>query len=173
MVKRIFGRSSALLLLTAVLAIPFAANAQSVPMKLRYQGTFPAPTLVTVDPLVVHTTDQLGGIGTHLGHFTAVYPHDVNFTAGTFTGTATFTAANGDTMIVKLEGTGTPTSATTWAVNMTGTILGGTGRFVDAIGNLSGTGTVDLSTLTVQVTLQGLINKDDVRLDDDISLISG
>ena len=152
----------ALIATAAVLAIPTAAHAQAVPIQLRYAGTFTAPTVVSFNPLIVQTTDQLAGEGSHLGRFTAEYPHLVNFTAGTFAGTATFRAANGDLLVMELGGTGSPTSATTFAVGLVGTIVGGTGRFEDAVGSVAGTGTVDLAALEVIATLDGTINKHDL-----------
>ena len=86
----------------------------------------------------------------------------LNFTAGTFAGTATFTAANGDLLMIELGGTGSPTSATTFAIELVGTIVGGTGRFEHAVGGVTGTGTVDLAALRVNATLDGTINKDDL-----------
>jgi hypothetical protein len=77
----------------------------------------------------------------------SVSTHCVDFVAGTFSGTATFTAANGDQLLVLLEGKAGEYPACTpiCAVTFTGTITsGGTGRFVDADGTLSGPGTVDL-----------------------------
>lgn len=145
-----------------LLTFPTAAHTQTVPIRLHYAGSFTAPTVVSFDPLIVHTTDQLAGVGSHLGSFTAEYPHLVNFTAGTFAGTATFTAANGDLLIIELGGTGSATSETTFAIELVGTIVGGTGRFEDAVGSVTGTGTVDLAALRVNATLDGTINKDDL-----------
>jgi hypothetical protein len=90
----------------------------------------------------------------------------VNFTAGTFAGTATFTAANGDLLVMELGGTGSPTSVTTFAIVLDATIVGGTGRFEDAAGSLAGTGTVDVAALQVIATLSGTINKNDLRFVD-------
>ena len=53
----------------------------------------------------------------------ATYPHCVNFAAGTFSGTATFEAANGDQLFVDLGGSADdPTCTTNGAVSFTGTI---------------------------------------------------
>jgi hypothetical protein len=40
-----------------------------------------------------------------------------------------------------------------------GTIIGGTGRFEDAEGTLTGTGTVDLIASTITAAFKGTINK--------------
>jgi hypothetical protein len=117
------------------------------------------------DPLTAATTDSLAGVGTHLGHFTGTYPHQVNFATLTFSGIPTFTAANGDELTMQLGGTASPspTSATTFGINLQGTITGGTGRFAGAAGSVTGTGTVDLVNSQVRAGLQGLINKEDIQ----------
>ena len=83
-------------------------------------------------------------------------------TSGTFAGTATFTAANGDLLYIELGGTGVPLSPTTFSVQFTGKIVGGTGRFEGAAGSVAGSGTVDLLLLQVEATLTGKIDKDDL-----------
>jgi hypothetical protein len=91
---------------------------------------------------------------------TATYPHCVDFDLGTFSGTATFTAANGDKLRVLLEGSADDRACrTTCGVSFTGTITGGTGRFEGAQGTLTGTGTVDLTASTITAQLTGTINK--------------
>jgi len=154
---------AATFLSVALLAVP-AAAAEVVPITLKYAGTFE----VTLDDPncedgEVPITDTLTGTGSHLGRLTATYPHCVDFVAGTFSGTATFTAANGDQLLVLLEGKAGEYPACTpiCAVTFTGTITsGGTGRFVDADGTLSGPGTVDLGASTITAVLTGTINKD-------------
>ena len=151
---------AAALLCVALFATP-AAAAVTVPINLKYAGTF---KVTPGDPSPcdgVPVTDTLTGTGSHLGLFTATYPHCVNFAAGTFSGTATFTAANGDQLVVVLEGSAEdPTCTTTCVVNFTGTLSEGTGRFEGAEGALTGTGTVDLIASTIKATLKGAINKD-------------
>jgi hypothetical protein len=147
----------------AVFAAP-APAAVTVPITLTYAGTF---EVTPGDPGPcdgVPLTDTLTGTGSHLGLFTATYPHCVNFAANTFSGTATFKAANGDLLFVLLGGSADdPTCSTTTGicdVSFTGTIVGGTGRFDGAEGTLTGTGTVDLSASTITAALQGTIKRD-------------
>ena len=94
------------MLLLALLAVP-SASALSVPITIKSAGTFnfTGPTC-TAGELAV--TDTLKGTSSHLGLLTATYPHCVNFADGTFTGTATFQAANGDELIVLLGGSADP-----------------------------------------------------------------
>lgn len=64
----------------------------------------------------------------------------------TFTNTATYTAANGDELhTITTDGTATP-SATGLTLAGTETAVGGTGRFVNASGTATMTGTVRFDT---------------------------
>jgi hypothetical protein len=155
---------AAALLCVALFATP-AAAAVSVPITLTYEGTF-GLTSELPDCTGVPVTDTLTGTGSHLGLFTATYPHCVDLNTGQFAGTATFTAANGDELVVDLAGVAPdPTCRTDCDIRFeTGTITGGTGRFEGAEGTLAGAGKVTLveATLTgtVTATLEGTINKD-------------
>jgi hypothetical protein len=147
-----------------VLASPAGASAPAavtMPITLNYAATF---VVTPGDPSPcegVPITDTATGTGSHLGRFTATYPHCVNFAANTFSGTATFTAANGDLLFVLLGGSADdPTCTTVCDVSFTGTIVGGTGRFEGAEGTLTGTGTVDLIASTITAAFEGTINKE-------------
>ena len=148
-----------------VLASPAGSSAPAAvtaPITLNYAATF---EVTPGDPSPcegVPITDTATGTGSHLGRFTATYPHCVNFAANTFSGTATFKASNGDLLFVLLEGSADdPTCTTTGIcdVSFMGTIIGGTGRFEGAEGTLTGSGTVDLIASTVTAALKGTINK--------------
>jgi hypothetical protein len=149
--------------LFAVLFAAPAPAAVTVPITFHYAGTF-AVTPGDPSPCAgVPLTDTLTGTGSHLGQFTATYPHCVNFAANTFAGTATFTAPNGDLLVVLLGGSADDPAcpaAGICAVTFTGAINGGTGRFEGAGGTLTGTGTVDLNASTVTAALTGTINRD-------------
>jgi hypothetical protein len=138
--------------------------AVTVPITFKYAGTFEVTPGDPSPCAGVPLTDTLTGTGSHLGRFTATYPHCVNFATGTFSGTATFTAANGDLLFVLLGGSADDLACTTTTgicpVSFTGTISGGTGRFEGAGGTLTGTGTVDLNASTVTAALKGSINND-------------
>jgi hypothetical protein len=151
---------AATFLCVALFAVP-AAAAVSVPITFKYAGTFEVTPRDPSPCEGVPITDTLTGTGSHLGRLTATYPHCVNFAANMFSGTATFTAANGDQLSVDLGGSAeNPACTTNCAVSFTGTITGGTGRFEGAEGTLAGTGTVDLNASTITATLTGTINKD-------------
>lgn len=141
-------------------AVPSAA-AVEVPITMNFAGTFELFSGPACDS-GIPVTDTVTGISSHLGQMTGTYPHCVNFAAATFSGTATFVAANGDELIVLLWGfADDPTCTTICDVEFTGSITGGTGRFVGAQGSLAGTGTVNLNpgVFTVESMLTGTINK--------------
>jgi hypothetical protein len=146
-----------------VLASPAGASAPAAvtaPITLNYTATFTVTPGVPSPCGGVPITDTATGIGSHLGRFTATYPHCVDFAANTFSGTAMFKAANGDLLFVLLGGSADdPTCTTTCGVSFTGSIIGGTGRFEGAEGTLTGTGTVDLVASTITAAFQGTINK--------------
>jgi hypothetical protein len=151
---------AATFLCVALFAAP-AAAAVTVPIKVKYAGTFEVTPWEPSPCEGVPITDTLTGTGSHLGRLTATYPHCVNFAANTFSGTATFKAANGDQLFVVLGGEADdPACMTTCGVDFTGTIIGGTGRFDGAEGTLTGPGTVDLTASTITAALTGTINKD-------------
>src|SRR4029453_17070581 len=108
------------------------------PLKIDYAATFNGYTVVSLDPFVGSVVDTMSGTATLLGHYTGTYPHLVNFSVGTFSGTATFKAANGDLLVIELGGTGQSTGATTFAVSFSGTVAGGSGRFAGAYGTVTG-----------------------------------
>jgi hypothetical protein len=147
-----------------VLASPAGASAPAavtVPITLNYAATFEVTPGDPSPCAGVPITDTATGTGSHLGRFTATYPHCVNFAANTFAGTATFNAANGDQLVVFLGGwADDPTCMTTCDVSFTGTIMGGTGRFEGAEGILTGTGRVDLGASTITAAFTGTINKE-------------
>ena len=122
----------AAMLLTAVLAVPAAAQKQ-VPFKGSLQGHEtdtpeggPPPTTLNVDG---NTT----GIATHVGQFSFSYQLTVTLENGTATGSAHLIAANGDSIYTTVAGssemTATPGVASITEIN---TITGGTGRFSGA-----------------------------------------
>ena len=75
-----------------------------------------------------------------------------------FTGTATFTAANGDQFFTQFTGLSTPTGPTTSRGDINHTIIGGTGRFSNATGTLTGLALVTVGNPTNTVSYEGWIN---------------
>ena len=96
----------AAIILMAVLAVPAAAQKQ-VPFK----GTMQGPDTDTCySPPYVCVTTNGKGIGTQLGQFTFTLLNTVNITNGTDAGSATWSAANGDTITTTHVGLGEPTA---------------------------------------------------------------
>ena len=73
-------------------------------------------------------------------------------------GTATFTAANGDKFYTQFRGTSTPTGNGTSRGDIYHTIIGGTGRFQNATGNLTGVALVNATNPTNTVSYEGTLN---------------
>ncbi len=101
------------------------------------------------------------GHATHLGESMFVANATVNFSTPppfAIAGTAVFTAANGDQFYTRFTGTSTPTGPGTLRGVINHTITGGTGRFEDATGSLTGIALVNAANPTNSVTYEGSIN---------------
>ena len=124
-----------MIILAAALAVPAAAQ-QQLPFKGALQGK--DADVPTGDPstLIVRTSGT--GIGTHIGQFSFSQETTVNFLNNTDTGSAHFTAANGDSIYTTIAGSGEFTDIPD-VVRITEihTITGGTGRFSGAGGSFS------------------------------------
>jgi len=121
------------MILTAGLAVPAAAQ-QQVPFKGAMQGhdTDSNPTNTTV----VVTTNGTG-LGTHLGEFSFTQVTTVTFANGTNKGSATWIAANGDSIFTTILGSGEFLPSGLISITEINTITGGTGRFVGAQGSFT------------------------------------
>jgi hypothetical protein len=86
------------------------------------------------------------GTATHLGRYAEHVTMVINIPTLSSTGTATFTAANGDTLLATVAGQATRTSPTTLSILEDYTITGGTGRFADATGSFTLNSTLDQVT---------------------------
>jgi len=122
--------------------------------ELPFRGTLEATETVT-DGL-----NRLSGSGeaTHLGRFTlasefTVIPPPVS----TASGTATWTAANGDEMFTTVTGQAVITFPT-GAIVETHTITSGTGRFAEASGTLVVQRSLNLLTLVSSGSIAGTID---------------
>ena len=89
----------------------------------------------------------------------------MNVLDGTATGSYTFAAANGDQLFSTFTGLGMPAGGTMASITETLTITGGTGRFADASGTL--TGTFDAQTLSIVGTT--VVNRDTFSVEGRIS----
>lgn len=143
----------------AAIAIPGASGASGArPIKGHCELTFNPPPL----PLPpVHRQIDTGTCWfDHLGKTALQGVQDINFAAGTQSGTRTFTAANGDVLRATHAGTSAPGGPGLVNFVTTITFVGGTGRFTNATGQMTGQGTANLITRTTSVTNEGWITYD-------------
>ena len=85
------------------------------------------------------------GNASHLGRFGMTYEVTVNLLTHDTSGSAVFTAANGDQLFTDLVGHGTDDGKVASVVEIH-TITGGTGRFAEATGSFIRTALLDLVT---------------------------
>jgi|SRR5687768_3317331 len=128
--------------------------AKAVPFKGQLEGT---ATVTPLDPPfgAVHVTAT--GNATHLGRFALEIPHVVNFATSSATGTITFTAANGDTLVASFTGQAQVTG-TIAAIVETATVTGGSGRFAGAAGSFTINRVFDRVARTTHGTIEGTIS---------------
>ncbi len=105
------------------------------------------------------------GHAAHLGRFTFSFPHLVNTTTRTATGTYTFTAANGDTLTADVTGQATPVGTNGVLLHIVehATITGGTGRFADATGSFTIERDYDTVAGTTTGSFYGTISRPGAR----------
>ena len=124
--------------------------------ELPFRGTLQATEKVADDGL--HRLDG-GGEATHLGRFTLTSEFTLLTPPPVVTasGTATWTAANGDKIFTSTAGQGVITLPVA-AIAETHTITGGTGRFADVSGRLIVDRSLNVLTLHSSASLTGTIS---------------
>lgn len=134
----------------AVTAAPASAQTQSN-LVGAYAGTTTQIYVPGNPPrLIVDLT--VTGFANPLGPFTAVGQQTVNLLAGTYTGSYTFTVANGDTLTATTDGIRyLCLSSGVYSLEENFTFTGGTGSFSGATGGGSGLGV--FGTLDNQIAL--------------------
>ena len=133
-----------------------ASDAQA-PQELRFKGSLDGTVVVTpVAPPFFNVVITAGGEATHLGRFSLLVPHLVNFATAVGEGDYTFTAANGDVLTAHFTGTA-DTSAPVFAIVEHATITGGTGRFATATGSFTAHRSYDPAAQTTTGTFEGTI----------------
>ena len=151
--------SVAALLMTAVLAVPAAA--ESEPQHLYLTGGmqgFEIDVFQGTPPTTIAADGRAPGLATNLGECTVTWKLTVKLSDGTATGTFQFTAANGDTIDTRIAGSSTP--ALPPGVNRIteiNTITGGTGQFAGAKGSLVMERLIDLNTGFTSGSFHGTI----------------
>ena len=140
---------------SAVRASAAAQPPGAVPIEGRCELSFNPPPLPL--PPVHHQIDTGTCWFSHLGR-TALYGvQDIVFAAGTQSGERTFTAANGDVLRAVHAGRSAPAGPGLVSFTTLITFVGGTGRFANATGQMTGAGTANLITRTTVVTNEGWI----------------
>jgi hypothetical protein len=144
--------------LVAAFAVSLASVASAVAAETPFKGTIQAvETSQVVFPTLSVTRDGTG-TATYLGKYTEHATFQVNLLTLSGVGSATFTAANGDTLTATGVGQATPTSPGVVSIVEVYTITGGTGRFADATGTFTLRRTLDQSTGVSSGTFSGAID---------------
>jgi hypothetical protein len=148
-----------LLIGLVVTTVPLASFAVSaVAAETPFKGTVNAVETGTV-VFPMRFLDREGtGTATYLGRYTEHVTMLINIPTLSSTGAATFTAANGDTLLATVVGQATRTSPTTLSIVEVYTITGGTGRFVDATGSFTLESTLDQTTGASSGAFSGAID---------------
>jgi hypothetical protein len=138
--KRFISASTFALALVALLGLTRSALAgDAIPFKGSLEGTLVSRTPVA--PPVVHDVFEITGHATQLGRFELVIEATVDFGARPVTGegTATFTAANGDTLVADIRGSSALVSPGLVLITEHATIdpQRSTGRFAGATGTFT------------------------------------
>jgi hypothetical protein len=146
--------------LVAAFAVSLASVVSAVAAETPFKGTANAVEESEVDFPFASVTREGTGTATQLGKYTSNATFEVNVTTFHGTGTATFTAANGDTLSTSVVGQGIPNTVPPTVLSLTEvyTITGGTGRFAGATGSFTLLTTLDLSTQVSTGTFSGVID---------------
>jgi len=137
-----------------------ASAGELVPFNGTLEGTYTATPIDPQEPLIVDIQLDAAGQATHLGKYTLDFPHVVNRKnrPATGAGFCTFTAANGDQVFAYIEGEARLIVPGLLNGVEYGTILGGTGRFVDATGEFTITRLINQQAGTTVGSFEGFIS---------------
>lgn len=144
----------------AATAVSLASIAVSaVAAETPFKGTVNADETVVPSPPTASLTRDGTGTATYLGRYTEHIEMTIFLPTLSSTGTATFTAANGDTLTATVAGQATPTTTPgVLSIVEVYTITGGTGRFADATGTFTLHSTVTQATGISSGTFSGTID---------------
>ena len=146
----------AAMLLTAVLAVPAAAQKQ-VPFKGSLQG-HETDTPEGGPPTTLNVDGNTMGIASHVGQFSFSYQLTVTLADGTATGSAHLIAANGDSIYTTVAGSSEMTATPgVFSITEVNTITGGTGRFDGAQGSFTVERLINLATGFTSGSFHGTI----------------
>ena len=144
--------------LIAAFAVSLGSVASAVAAETPFKGTLTAVETSQLVFPILSVNREATGTATYLGKYTEHATFQVDVRTGSATGTATFTAANGDTLTTNVAGQSTRTGPTTLSIVEVYTITGGTGRFADATGSFTLESTLDQVTGVSSGTLTGAID---------------
>jgi hypothetical protein len=159
--KRFIASTALALSLVITLALPVAGVATR-PFRVTFDGSGVAVGQ-RCGPNALTLGFQVDGVGTHLGRFTGFGTNCTLFTFGTeavpiYDGIVVLEAADGSTLTTSYEGgQGAPVAGLA-TFSHTHTVVAGTGRFGGARGELTVSGTFDLSNFTVSGTASGWLS---------------
>ena len=162
-VKRFSASIGLALLLLVALALPVSAGDQR---PIRGQFTGSGVDVGQRCPGALTIGFAIDGTLSHLGRMTGDGSNCTEFTLGTgsvaiWDGIATISAADGSTLILSYEGQQGPPANGSAAFVHSDSVVGGTGRFANATGQLTVQGLIDFSAfpdVTVSGTVSGWIN---------------
>jgi len=137
-------------------AVTEAKGGSALPFKGQLQSTEHVVSMPDADTTVRHLDGT--GNATHLGQFTMSADFTVTMSTGNATGTATWTAANGDQIRASVVGHGDIVAFPTVTIAETHTITGGTGRFANASGHITIERSANLLTGVSTGSLSGTIS---------------
>ena len=148
------------LILVAALAAPIAASQQR-PMEGTFTG---APALAEQRcPGALTIGHEVSGTATHLGKFTGSGTNCTEFTFATesvaiWDGIVVIEAADGSTLILTAEGRQeAPVNGVATYAHVD-TVVGGTGRFADAAGVITVSGSIDFATFEITGSISGWLS---------------
>jgi hypothetical protein len=136
-----------------------AENAQAE-QGIPFKGFYTTTAQRLQPPPIIQERITGTGQATYLGQSTFVATVTVNLTTAppfAVSGTAVFTAANGDQFYTHFAGTSTPNADGTSTGVLHHTVTGGTGRFENATGNITGVVHVNPASPTNSVVYTGEI----------------
>ena len=152
-------RQSLFFALVAASAVSLASSAVSaVAAETPFKGTFTAVETSQLVFPILSVNREGTGTATYLGRYTVHVTLQVSVLTLAATGTATFTAANGDTLSASVVGQATRIGPTVLSIVEVYTITGGTGRFADATGIFTLHSNVDQTTGVSSGTFSGVLD---------------
>jgi hypothetical protein len=148
----------------ATLFVTLLSSSASSPNPIRevpFNGSIEGVEIAAVEFPLLFVNATGWGAASHLGRFTMTYELEVNLLTLPFetSGTAVFTAANGDQLFTDIVGLGTPINEDENSIVELHTITGGTGRFEEATGDFTRTYHLDRITGATSGSFTGVIGK--------------